>query len=71
MFSFVIYLENELDRANAPANNKFDNARGTELGHLELGYGEEQYFNWTEYKLPSENDNYVSFMGITYGLSTL
>ena len=61
MFSFVIYLENELDRANA-INNKFDNARGTELaGHLELRYGEEQYFNWTEYKLWPEKGMIIMF----------
>ena len=74
MFSFVIYLENELNREET-INNKFDNARGTEamLSHLHFRYGEEQYFNWTEYNhgMREVNDHYVSFMGITYGLSTL
>ena len=46
MFSFVIFLKNELNREET-INNKFDSVRDTELaGHLHFRYGEGNFMNW-------------------------
>jgi len=61
MFSFVIYIKNELSRAET-INNKFDNARNTELaGHLQLRYGEEQYMNWSQFNHWPERGQIIMF----------
>ena len=49
LFSFVIFLKNELNREET-INNKFDSVRGTAMaGHLSLRYGEQNYMNWNVY----------------------
>ncbi len=61
MFSFVIYLHNELNREET-INNKFDNAKQSDYaGHLELKYGEENFFNWVDYKVWPEKGMIVMF----------
>ncbi len=61
MISFVIYIKNDLERDSA-INNKFDNARGTELaGHLQLRYGEEAYMNWITFNHWPEKGQIVIF----------
>lgn len=61
MFSFVIYIKNDLERASA-INNKFDNARGTELaGHIQLRYGEEAHMNWNVYNHWPERGQIIMF----------
>lgn len=61
MLSFVIYIKNDLQKEVA-INNKFDNARGTELaGHLQLRYGEEQYMNWSNFTHWPERGQIIMF----------
>jgi len=59
--SFVIYIKNDLSKAET-INNKFDKRRGTELaGHLQLKYGEANQFNYTNYDLWPEKGQIIMF----------
>ena len=61
MFSFVIFIKNELSRAET-INNKFDNVRDTELaGHLQLRYGEEAHMNWNVFNHWPERGQIIMF----------
>ena len=61
LFSFVIFINNELDREET-INNKYDSARGTNLaGHLEFRFGEDAFWNWNSYQLWPERGGIVMF----------
>ena len=61
MLSFVLYIKNDLTRAET-INNKFDKAGDKELaGILELHYGEEQFLNWSKYYLWPEVGDLIIF----------
>ena len=61
LMSFVIYLDNPLDREEC-INNRFDNARKTEsAGHLTLRYGEMINLNWNVYSLITETGHIIIF----------
>ena len=61
MFSFVIFLKNELNREET-INNKFDSVRGTAIaGHLTLRYGEQNYMNWNNYHHWPEEGQIIIF----------
>lgn len=61
LYSFVIFLKNELNREET-LNNKFDSVRGTTTaGHLTLRYGEQQYMNWNVYQHWPEEGQIIIF----------
>ena len=61
MFSFVIFLKNELDREET-INNKFDSVRGTAMaGHLSLRYGEQNFMNWNVFNHWPEEGQIIIF----------
>jgi len=61
MFSFVIFLKNELNREET-INNRFDSVRDTELaGHLHFRYGEGNFMNWNVYNLWPEVGQIILF----------
>lgn len=61
MFSFVIFINNELNREET-INNKYDSARGSALaGHLELRFGENNFFNWNNYLVWPERGGIIMF----------